>query len=458
MTIAGTNLEIRREKISAVVDSIVSTALPIFTSSAVSAVAVLFNVATVGRHDKSALYYLALFLPIYYVVLAIQEGLRVPILRKAAAARETGGITEFGEYLGLVLALFVAGTLSVITVYWIASDFLADLYNVPEADRRQISIFIYCLLGAGLFPGLATMTLSALFGLGRGMIAGVLGIVATGVNVAVAYFSAVYFDQGIFSLVWAAIIGGTCLLLPGFLLLVFQQRVTPTFPVSAGSFKGKLADIASLSVPVSLSFLAIFGFLFIFNHLVAYYGAAEVAGFGVAFRIQSFVILPAIALGTALAILINGAVASGRFTLIPRYFHTGLALSFAIYAAVAAIIYVFQESLLSLFSTDPEEIAAGMRYLSLVAPSYLSFGPVLVLLTLLEQTGYGFRAMLVNVVFFALELGFASILGLQLATSSTLYLVVAAGNWLALGYLAFEVIHRATRSKRRASPTQHMQL
>lgn len=210
-----------------------------------------------------------------------------------------------------------------------------------------------------------------------------------------------------------------------------------------------------MSLPVSASFLTIFGFLFVFNHLVSFFGKAEVAGFGAAYRIQSFVVLPAIALGTALAILINRAIVSGEFPLIRRYFLTGIALAFAIYAAVGAGVFLFQKPLLRFFTSEPSEIAAGMRYLTLVASSYFSFGPVLFLLTLMEQTGYGVRAFMVNLVAFSLELGFASLFGLQHPTATTLYLVVAVGNWLAVGYLLFEVLRRtvARRAAQSALPT-----
>lgn len=432
------------------VDQIFNNAIPIFLTSAVSAAAVLINIAVVVGFDKSYLYYLGLFLPMYYAALAIQEGLRVPVLRHAAATREDGRAAQLGLYLGLVIVLLVIGILALVGLFWLGRSFLADLYQIPEADQPTVNGFVSGLLLASMVPGVASMVLSALFGVGKSTIAGSFGIIATGINVLTAYICAAYFGQGIYSLVWAAVTGGGCLLLAALIVLWTQRRVLPTLRRPSAQIKTVLSDVLALSLPVSFSFIAIFGFLFVFNHLVSYYGPAEVAGFGIAFRIQSFVILPAIALATALAILINGAIASGRFPLIRQYFRVGMTVAFVLYAAIAAAIYLFQEPLLRRFTSEAAEVAAGMRYLSVVAPSYLSFGPVLVLLTLLEQTGYGVRTMLVNIVFFALELGFASILGLERPTASTLYLVIAAVNWLAAGYLVFEVAQRMGPPKGKA--------
>ncbi|SUI81221.1 Uncharacterised protein [Serratia marcescens] len=83
-----------------------------------------------------------------------------------------------------------------------------------------------------------------------------------------------------------------------------------------------------------------------------------------------------------------------------------------------------------------------MRYLNCVAPSYLSLGVVLVLMTALEQTGQGLRILLINIVFYALEIGIASLLGLNHVDATRLYLVIAIMNWLSALYVVYELNKR----------------
>lgn len=429
-------------------DKIVNTATPIFASSAVSALSVLINIGVVGARDPDALYLLGLFLPIYYVLTAIQEGLRIPILRYSGMAREDGAAAELGRRLGFLLLVMAVVIVAVAGVFALGFDAFAGLFHVPEHRQSQAFRFIAGMLGASILIGCSTIMLSALFGLGRSALAGGLGIGATVLNLATAHVCANWLDQGIYSLVWAALAGSGPLALVAVGVLA-ARGVVPSLAGSWERIGTRMAEIAALGLPVTVSFLVLFCFLFAFNFLVSFFGESEVSGFGIAFRLQSFVILPGVALGTAAAILINGAVAEHQFALARRYFLNGIALSVVLYVVVAAAVFLLQDQLLHLFTSDPNAIAAGRRYLGIVGPSYASIGPVLVLLTLYEQTGYGLRALTVNIVGFSLEIGFAGWFGLGQPDAAVMYLVIAAMNWLALLYLIYEV---ARRMKGRPGP------
>lgn len=422
-------------------DRIVNTATPIFASSAVSALSVLINIGVVGTHDPDALYLLGLFLPVYYVLTAIQEGLRIPILRYSGMARQGGAVVELGQRLGFLMLVMAVVIAVVAGVFALGFDGFAALFHVPADRQAQAFRFIVGMLGASVLIGCSTILLSALFGLGQSALAGGLGIGATALNLATAQMCVVWLDQGIYSLVWAALAGSGCLMLAASVALA-ARGIVPSLSGAWDRIGTRLSEIARLSLPVTVSFLVLFCFLFVFNYFVSFFGEGEVSGFGIAFRLQSFAVLPAVALGTGLAILINSAVAERRFALARRYFFNGIALSAVLYAALAAAVFLLQDPLLHLFTSAPDAVAAGRRYLSIVAPSYLSMGPVLMLLTLYEQTGYGFRALTVNIVGFSLEIGLAGWFGLGQPDAAALYLIVAAVNWLALLYLAYEVARR----------------
>jgi len=426
-------------------DRIVNTATPIFVSSAISVLSVLINIGTVASRDREALYLLGLFLPIYYVLIAIQEGLRIPVLRYSAMARaESEALTELGRRLGFVILCMAVSVTAIASAYAAGFDTFATLFHVPELRRTEALHFSLGMVGASALIGCSTILLSALFGLGRSRLAGMLGIGATLINLATAYACAVWLNQGLYSLVWAAL-AGSSVLATAALIVLARLGVMPSLTGNWTRLRTRLGEIAALSLPVTVSFIVLFCFLFAFNYLVSFYGESEVSGFGIAFRLQSFVILPAIALGTSMAIHINSALADREFGLARRYFLNGLALSTLIYALIAAAVFLLQDPFLSLFTQEPAALAAGRRYLTIVGPSYVCMGPVLALLTLYEQTGSGVRALTVNVIGFSLEVGLASWFGLGQPDTTLLYLAVAAGNGLGLLYLLYEVAKRLMR-------------
>ncbi|SUI81224.1 multidrug efflux protein [Serratia marcescens] len=163
------------------------------------------------------------------------------------------------------------------------------------------------------------------------------------------WLAATHWHQGLQSLIWGALIGSSYLTLSGGALL-YSRGVRLSLTGVRREAVQVLNDIAFIGAPVAGSFLLLFGFLFSFNYLVSFYGASEIAGFGIAFRIQSFVILPAIALGTAMAIHANNAIADQNFPRIRQILFAGVGLAAALYLVISVLVFLLQERLVMLFT------------------------------------------------------------------------------------------------------------
>ncbi|WP_244590660.1 MATE family efflux transporter [Xenorhabdus mauleonii] len=419
----------------------------------VSSIAVLINIGVISQNAPQTLYALGLFLPLNYIMIAIHEGLRIPALRYSSQ-HYTDARNVIGTRLVLLFSAMVVLMVLLVGSVWLFQPGIAGLFHIATERQHDVMSFILPMLLVGIPIGCATLILSTLFGSGVNRFASLLGISGTGLNLAATWLAAMHWHQGLQSLIWGAMIGSSYLTLSGGALL-YSRGIRFSLIGARREAIQVLNDIAFIGVPVAGSFLLLFGFLFSFSYLVSFYGASEIAGFGIAFRIQSFVILPAIALGTAMAIHTNNAIAGQNFSLIRQILFIGVGLSAALYLVISVVVFLLQERMVILFTRDENVIIPALRYLNCVSPSYLSLGVMLVLMTAQEQTGQGLRILLINTVFYALEIGVAALLGLNHEDATRLYLVIAVMNWLSALYVVYELNKRLTAQVR--LPPQEMQ-
>ena len=423
----------RGQEARRVAGDIASTAAALLLTMLLGALAIVANASMLGRAQPSALYVLALFLPLSQIVAAVHEGLRVVCLRYIARADSDGDRDLLGPkllaLLSMVLALIAGLALGVL----LARGWIAQAYSVPSARQAQAFAFAMEMLGASVVIGWATLLLSALFGLGHTRAATALSLLATALNVLVAALAIEGWGLGMNGLV-VAVIAGSGFACAGAIALLRWHGIRPRLGLAPKFLGCALRDASSSGAPVALSLLLLSAYLFAFGHMVARYGAAEMAGFGVSMRIQFFIFLPAIAIGTATALCANRSTASSR-----RVVRVGLLLSLIAYVLLSATLFILRAGLIELFTSDQTVADAALRYLERVVPSYLGFGPTLTLLTVLEQSGHALGVLLLNAALYGVEIGAAFWLGAGRADAQALYMVAAGGNWLS-GALALGAI------------------
>jgi putative MATE family efflux protein len=118
--------------------------------------------------------------------------------------------------------------------------------------------------------------------------------------------------------------------------------------------------------------------LSILTALVALEGEAAVAGFGAAGRLQSFVIVPLLALSGAIGAIVGqnwGAGAYGRARE-AAFYAGGFCIAWGLFVALAMI--VAGEQFARIFSDDPAVIAEFARYIAIAAWGYAGFGLLIV--------------------------------------------------------------------------------
>jgi Na+-driven multidrug efflux pump len=152
-------------------------------------------------------------------------------------------------------------------------------------------------------------------------------------------------------------------------------------------------------VPVGASYFVLFAVNLLLLRIVAPAGEAAVAGFSVAYTVQTFVIVPSVGFGSAIAVLMNQRLAAGQEAL--TVLRRGLLIVAGSYAVVTLAVVAGGRSLMGLLSTSQEIVDHAARFITVVGPTFGCTALMIALVTVLEQIGHGAAAVGLNVTYFA---------------------------------------------------------
>jgi Na+-driven multidrug efflux pump len=150
----------------------------------------------------------------------------------------------------------------------------------------------------------------------------------------------------------------------------------------------------------------------IFTHMLAAFGTAVLAGYGVGARLEFMLTSVAFAVGIASVPMIGMAIGAERIARARRIAWTAGFVSFVSVGAIGSLIAIFPDLWVDLFTGDAGVRAAGRQYLSTAAPMYAFIG-------------------LAMSMYFSSQ-GAAKVVGPVLAQSARLAFIALGGWWLSM--------------------------
>jgi putative MATE family efflux protein len=148
----------------------------------------------------------------------------------------------------------------------------------------------------------------------------------------------------------------------------------------------------------------------IFTHLLAGFGTAILAGYGIGARLEFMLTSIAFSVGIASVPMIGMTIGAGRIARARRIAWIAGAISFVSVGLIATIIAIFPDLWVNLFTDDASVRAASHQYLSTAAPMYAFIG-------------------LAMSMYFSSQ-GAAKVLGPVLAQTARLLFIGIGGWWL----------------------------
>jgi putative MATE family efflux protein len=176
--------------------------------------------------------------------------------------------------------------------------------------------------------------------------------------------------------------------------------------------RAMFVDILKVGVVSCLSPLQSVLTISIFTHLLAGFGTAILAGYGIGARLEFMLTSVAFAFGIASVPMIGMAIGAERIARARRIAWIAGLVSFVSVGVIATFIAIFPDLWVNIFTSDASVRAASRQYLSTAAPMYAFIG-------------------LAMSMYFSSQ-GAAKVVGPVLAQSARLLFIGTGGWWLSM--------------------------
>ncbi|WP_257985147.1 MATE family efflux transporter [Bacillus sp. T33-2] len=179
-----------------------------------------------------------------------------------------------------------------------------------------------------------------------------------------------------------------------------MRRKLAPFKVPSLPKRDEAALIFKLGIPSGLQMAVISAGVMAIMSVVNSFGSDVVAGFGAAQRIDSIIMLPAHALGTAVNSMAGQNIGAGRWDRVNKIALYGVIYNFAIMLAIGILIVLFARYGISLFIRNPDAVDFGAEYLRLIAFFYPFLGINFILNGVVRGAGAMFQVLVLNIISF----------------------------------------------------------
>lgn len=168
----------------------------------------------------------------------------------------------------------------------------------------------------------------------------------------------------------------SALLAAGLMALALRRGAAGFIPALRGvSLRGALfSPILRVGLISSISAVTTNLTTILVTLLVAGFGVAALAGYGVGSRLEFMLVPLAFGIGSALTTLVGIAVGAGQWERAVRVAVIGSLMAAALTGIVGALAAIFPQAWMSIFSADEVVQQTGVSYLTRAAPFYAFFG------------------------------------------------------------------------------------
>ncbi|WP_321309391.1 MATE family efflux transporter [Marinifilum fragile] len=272
----------------------------------------------------------------------------------------------------MYIFLFVAGFFaSIFGIYYSEELFL--LLQLPQELIPQATTYLdIYMAGMILFFGF-NGTSSVLRGLGDSKTPLYFLILASLINILFDVLFVMVFKWGIAGAAWATVIAQGGAFVTGILYLNRTHNIMK-FSLSKLAFdKDLFIKSLKIGLPsgiqhtfVALGMMALLG-------IVNTFGTDVIAAYTAAGRIDSLAMMPAMNFSQAVAAFVGQNLGANKIERVRKGFKATFLMSNLFCILMTAIIVIFGSQLMKMFTTDPNVIAIGEKYLIIVSSFYLLF-------------------------------------------------------------------------------------
>lgn len=275
------------------------------------------------------------------------------------------------------LFLFGAGILmSVLGV--LAVPLILNILAVPPEYYQDARIYMSIILG-GMFITFGYNGVSAMLrGVGDSKTPLYLLIAASLMNVILDLLFVIVFGWGVAGAAWATLISQAFSFIGA---MLFFGRTGSHMKVEVRTLKWDkdiFSSMLKIGLPTGLQQMLVSIGMMMLTRIVNGFGAATMAAFTAASRIDNFASMPAMNLSQALMTFTGQNMGAGKTERVRKGYRAAIMMNTVISAVITFLVATAGSWLVGIFTRDPEVIRIGSRYLFIVGLFYILFGTMFI--------------------------------------------------------------------------------
>jgi putative MATE family efflux protein len=371
----------------------------------------VLNTVFVGSLGPEALAAITFVGPVFFVSMAISEGLASGVTAVIAQAVGRGDAREadVASSNALTLSMGIGFLLSMLG-HLAGPSLLEELGAEGGTVEQAWAYFVILVWGIPLFF-LSSALRAVLTGEGDSRTPMIVLAVATGLNAALDALFIWGLGMGIEGAGYATLLAQVLSLLVFGTLIYFRRG--GAFPFHAALLlpqKGVVFRVFAIGGPAAASQLVMSAGMMLGNKLLSHFGQVVVAGFGAASRMDMIVALPVIGLAGAAVALIGMFAGAGRADLVRSTTLYAIRWALLLTAGLGTAVYLASDTIMGAFTEDVEAARIGLLYYRYMLMAYPLMAVGMITSRVLQGLGHGLPPLVITVMRLGIGLGLGYVL------------------------------------------------
>lgn len=333
---------------------------------------------------------------IIFTVLSFVIGLNNAALTILSQQKGKKDDTGLERYLNAFVVILVLLSVLLGTVGYLMAEQLLQSLGTPEGMMNESKTYLQVNFLGILFLFGYNFISTVLRALGDSKTPLRFVMLAVALNIVLDPLFIAGFNLGIDGAAYATIVAQGSAFLYG-VIHVLYRKLAP-FSMPSIPSKKEVGLILNLGIPSGLQMAVISAGVAAIMSVVTIYGEDVVAGFGAAQRLDSILMLPAHALGTAVSSMAGQNIGVQNWSRVKSIARFGVLYNFSVMLIVGILVVFFAEYGIRLFLQDEAAISFGTRYLQIIALCYPFLGINFILNGIVRASGAMYQVLVLNII------------------------------------------------------------
>lgn len=300
----------------------------------------------------------------FFMGLSIGAGV---VISRYFGANDRQGVSDS---IHTSMAIIILAGIAMTFIGVLLTPYILQWIGVPQDVMSDsivyLKIYFYGIVGVMIY----NMGSGVLRALGDSKTPLYFLIFSSAVNIVLDYAFVVYLHMGVSGVAWATLIS-QCL--SALLVCLLMMKGNASYQLRLRQLKihpSTLSEVIRVGLPSGVqNAIVSFSNVIVQSNINAF-GSTAMAGCGAYTKIDGFAILPVTSYSMAITTFTGQNIGAGRFDRVRQGTKVCLTLSLITTLLISLLLFLFGDTALSIFTSDPAVISYGHIMLTLLVPGY----------------------------------------------------------------------------------------